>query len=257
MSPEVRGIAYSNAVVRVKQGGNVIYEQNVPPGEFNISNMTALGYGGNLDVTVTESNGVIRTFQIPYSSIPQLLRKGYFRYSVATGEVRRIGLASTPTLFESTLQYGLSNSITAYGGLQTTSDKNYSALNGGMAVNTILGAISAGVTYSAVPAAFKTEKERSLKNNSRLKLSYSKLISETHTNFNVASYYLTGDNFYTLDEALQTSARQLISNDWRMERYRNRLEIAVTQDIPENWGQIAISGWWEKNNESVQNSVSR
>ncbi|MCX8958285.1 fimbrial biogenesis outer membrane usher protein [Erwinia psidii] len=253
-APEIRGIAYSNAVVTVKQGGNVIYEQNVPPGEFNISQMASLGYGGNLEVTVTESDGVIRTFQVPYSSIPQLLRKGYFRYSVATGEVRRVGISSTPSMFESTLQYGLNNNITAYGGLQATSDKSYSALNGGVAINTFLGAMSAGVTYSVVPANLKTEKESSLKNNSQLKLSYSKLISDTHTNFNIASYYMAGDNFYTLDEALQTSARQSISDDWHLDRYRNRLEIAVTQDLPENWGQMAISGWWEKNNNTGKNN---
>lgn len=254
-APEVRGIANSNAIVTIRQNGNVIYEQNVPPGEFKISNIAALGYGGNLDVMVTESNGVVRTFQIPYSSIPQLLRKGYFRYSVAAGKVRRAGIDTLPSLLESTLQYGLSNNITLYGGLQSVFDKSYNALNTGLAFNTPYGALSTDITHSLLPEKYKNEKRDSLLDSSRLKVGYSKLLNQTKTNFNIASYYIAGENFYSLDEILR--ARSTPSNKvWNdTDRYRNKFELVITQDLIDDWGQLALSGWWEKNNKNSGNNT--
>ncbi|KKF36280.1 hypothetical protein SY86_13885 [Erwinia tracheiphila] len=254
-APEVRGIAYSNAIVTIRQNGNVIYEKNVTPGEFNISNLAALGYGGNLDVTVIESNGVVRTFQIPYSSIPQLLRKGYFKYSVATGEARRLTQVTSQSLLESTLQYGLTDNITLYGGLQTTFEKNYNAVNGGTAFNTPLGAISTDITHAFVPQELKIGSGNSLVDSSRLKLSYSKLVSQTNTHFNIASYYMAGNNFYSFDELMRARSRQYDHREGHIERYRNKFEMAITQDLPDEWGQMALSGWWEKNNNTHRNNT--
>ncbi|WP_415915772.1 fimbria/pilus outer membrane usher protein, partial [Serratia marcescens] len=35
-SPIVRGVAQSNALVKVLQNGNLIYQENVPPGAFTL-----------------------------------------------------------------------------------------------------------------------------------------------------------------------------------------------------------------------------
>ncbi|WP_268605477.1 fimbria/pilus outer membrane usher protein, partial [Escherichia coli] len=38
-SPIVRGVAQSNALVKVLQNGNLIYQENVPPGAFTLDNI--------------------------------------------------------------------------------------------------------------------------------------------------------------------------------------------------------------------------
>lgn len=47
-APTIRGIANSNALVHVSQGGNIIYETNVAPGPFVINDLHPTGYGGQL-----------------------------------------------------------------------------------------------------------------------------------------------------------------------------------------------------------------
>lgn len=247
-APEIRGIANSNAIVTVRQNNNVLFEQNVPPGEFNINNLIALGYGGDLDVTVTESSGRVRTFSVPYSSIPQLLRKGYFKYSVAGGHIRQFGLETAPSMLESTLQYGVSNDITLYGGMQTTGENTYSALVSGLAINTRAGALSADVTWSSVPQSISGMNSHNWVDNSRLKLNYAKLVKQTGTNFNIASYYLAGENFFTLNEALLAKQAQGV---WLPERFRNRYEFMVSQILPPGFGEVSMSGWWEKNSRNA------
>ncbi|MCT6957964.1 fimbria/pilus outer membrane usher protein, partial [Salmonella enterica] len=75
-APTVRGVAETNAKVTVRQNGVVLYETTVAPGPFTISDLYATGYGGDLAVTVTEADGRVRSFAVPYASVPQLLRPG-------------------------------------------------------------------------------------------------------------------------------------------------------------------------------------
>ena len=57
-TPMVRGIAETNAKVQVTQRGQTLYETTVPPGPFELSDIGAMGYGGDLQVTVTEADGL-------------------------------------------------------------------------------------------------------------------------------------------------------------------------------------------------------
>ncbi|XLM21608.1 fimbria/pilus outer membrane usher protein, partial [Chromobacterium piscinae] len=59
-APVVRGVAETNAKVSVRQNGNVIYENVVPPGEFSIDDLYNTGFSGDLEVTVTEADGRVR-----------------------------------------------------------------------------------------------------------------------------------------------------------------------------------------------------
>lgn len=73
-APVIRGTANSNAKVSVVQSGNKIYETSVPPGPFEINDLSTTGYGNDLIVTVEESDGSKRTFTVPFSSVTQMLR---------------------------------------------------------------------------------------------------------------------------------------------------------------------------------------
>lgn len=248
-APQIRGIANSNAVITIKQNNNTIYEKNIPPGEFNITDLNMPGYGGDLDVTIRESNGEIKRFSVPYSSLPQLVRKGRFIWSFASGKVRRYGYPDAPEMLESTLRYGLTNNFTLYGGGQVTFDNSYLGISSGAAFNTPLGAVSVEVYQSDIR---DEAKKRSLKDKTRIKVSLAKQLSETKTFLNVSGYHHTGDSYYTLNDFL--TLQQVGKNRQReINRYRNRLEVSLNQSLAAEWGELSLTGSWEKNNDNPVN----
>ncbi|EOC3495394.1 fimbria/pilus outer membrane usher protein, partial [Shigella sonnei] len=51
-TPRVQGIAQSNALVTIEQNGFVVYQKEVPPGPFAITDLQLAGGGADLDVSV-------------------------------------------------------------------------------------------------------------------------------------------------------------------------------------------------------------
>ncbi|WP_411704109.1 fimbria/pilus outer membrane usher protein, partial [Edaphovirga cremea] len=111
-APTVRGIARTNARVSIRQNGRVINEVNVPPGAFEINDLYPTGYGGTLDVTVTEADGSIQNFSVPFASVANLLRPGSHRYNLVAGKLRDNNLSKDYALYQATYQRGMSNLIT-------------------------------------------------------------------------------------------------------------------------------------------------
>ena len=110
-APVVRGIAQTNARVVITQNGNTILETTVAPGTFEINDLYATGYGGDLSVTVHEADGSQNTFTVPYASVVQLLRPGVWRYSATAGEVQHPSLTGTERFTQATVQRGFNNMI--------------------------------------------------------------------------------------------------------------------------------------------------
>ncbi|KVX88164.1 hypothetical protein WL08_30590 [Burkholderia ubonensis] len=90
-APVVRGVAQSNAPVDVQQNDYVIYQRTVPPAPFEIRGLNPTGYGGDLQVAVTEADGGKHAFVVSYASFPQLLRPDASRMSLQSHERRRVG----------------------------------------------------------------------------------------------------------------------------------------------------------------------
>lgn len=263
-APVVRGIANSNATVTIKQAGNTIYEKMVPPGEFAISDLYATGYNGDLEVTVKETDGKETTFTVPFASIPQLLREGYTRYSVTSGELRNTLLEEDPFLMEGTLQYGLLNNLTGYIGAQSAFDGDYSSLMTGIAINTQLGALGLDVTRSFIhmdqqPVMGDCNSFCDMS----LRISLAKNISQTGTNFSLMGYRYSSKGYYSLNDAIDLKrAIESGESSYLPQRYRERLEANISQTLPEGWGSFYLSGfvgnyWNQKNghNESANVSV--
>lgn len=85
-SPEVVGIAKSNAKVVISQQGRVIYETQVASGPFRIQDISS-AVTGTLDVRVEEQDGSVQTFQVNTANIPYLSRPGSVRYKFNSGKV--------------------------------------------------------------------------------------------------------------------------------------------------------------------------
>jgi len=262
-APDIRGIARTNARVTVRQGGQVLYETTVTPGEFLINDLYPTGYGGNLDVTVRESDGTEQTFSVPYASVAQLLRPGASRYAITGGEVRSDNLRDKPALYQATYQLGLTNHITGYGGLQLSQD--YYALQLGTAFGTPIGAMAFDVTQARTHLQNATDEHgrheagNSLSGQS-YQVSYSKLISETNSNLSLAAYRFSTDGYMDFMTAMQTrdAVAQGYSPDsiWRA---KNRMTVTAGQGLPDNWGQLYVSGslqnYWNKDGTEKQYQI--
>jgi outer membrane usher protein len=193
-APMVRGVADTNARVTIRQNGVQIYQTTVAPGPFTINDLYPTGYGGSLDVTVTEADGRSRTFSVPYASVVQLLRPGTTRFDFAVGQLRNQALLHKPAAMQATAQHGFNNLLTGYAGLEGA--PGYAAVLLGSALNTRYGAFAFDVTAArARIPGFSTQSGRSMR------LSYSKILPQTNTSLSVAAYRYSTRGYLSLTDA--------------------------------------------------------
>ncbi|PLV61037.1 fimbria/pilus outer membrane usher protein [Erwinia sp. B116] len=233
-APVVRGIARSNAKVTIRQNGFVIYENYVSPGAFEITDMYPTGGSGDLNVTITESDGSEQHQVIPFASLPVLQREGRLKYGITSGVYRTYdnGVEQTP-LTQATAIYGLPKGFTLYGGGQFSSHYKSLALGVGKNLGDF-GAVSADVTH-----AWSTMKDQTPENGQSWRMRYSKNFAETGTNFTIAGYRYATEGFWGLQEVLDT---------WRdtgysplSERRRNRAELTMSQQLGDTAGSVSLS----------------
>lgn len=266
-APVLRGVANSNAKVTVTQSGNTIYETSVPPGPFEITDLSTTGYGSDLFVTVEEADGSKRSFSVAYSSVAQMLRPGYSRWDVGVGELRDDSLRSKPTVGYATGYYGLSNTFTGYTGLEYTDTQFYAALVG-IAMNTRIGAMAFDVTHSDA----QIDGLRNLKGES-YRISYSKLMEETNTSFNVAAYRFSTSDYLSLSDAAslnnEIKYRDKARNPGQQnsdvydtfQRMKNQIQVNISQPLKiaeRDLGSLYLNttwqDYWNKGGSSAQYS---
>jgi outer membrane usher protein len=217
-APVVRGIARTTARVAVRQGGNLLLETTVAPGAFVIDDLYATGYGGNLDVTVYEDDGTEQNYVVPYASVNQLLRPGTARYAATAGRLRSPYLDQAQFFLQGELQYGLSNRLTTYGGLQVA--EGYLSLVGGMAFATPIGAMAVDLSHATATIGNGKHEGQSLR------LSYSKQLLAQGTNFSLAAYRFSTRGY--LDFA--TAALHLDAGGCLYDCFRPQSRLAVNID---------------------------
>ena len=125
--PVIRGIARSNARVRILQNKVVFLEQNVPPGPFELTEVNPPATLGNLEVIVTEADGSQQTFTEPYSLGAGKLNPGSFRYSMSVGNYRANTANVNPApVLQGYLRYGLNKWLSP--GVEVLLSPNYTNL---------------------------------------------------------------------------------------------------------------------------------
>ncbi len=234
-APVIRGIARTNARVTISQAGNVLLETTVAPGAFVIDDLYSTGYGGDLSVIVHEADGTEQSFIVPYASVSQLLRPGTSRYSLTLGETRDNYIDKQAKVLQGTLQYGLNNTFTGYGGMQ--SSEGYMAVLTGLAFGTPIGALALDVTHAQTDLAAGASKGQSMR------VSYSKNIISTGSNFSVAAYRFSTSGYLDFSNAVQmldAERNGYDSSQWG--RPRSRLSVTADQDLG-RWGHFAVSGF--------------
>ncbi|MNZ33940.1 Outer membrane usher protein HtrE precursor [compost metagenome] len=243
-APIVRGMAETNAKVEVRQNGYLIYETTVAPGAFEIDDLYATGYGGDLDVTVTEADGRQRTFSVPYASVPRLLREGTWRYSATAGQVRNDLLETdAPYFVEGTYQHGINNWLTGYGGVQASDEGFYRSFLLGSAFNTPVGALSLDLTHA--DTRFSQDGGRWTGRSARV--TYSKSIPATNTDFALAAYRYSSREYLNLwdatamDDRIKSRALSVTTLD-DTTTPRSRFQVTLNQRLGERAGSLYLSG---------------
>nr|WP_225614591.1 fimbria/pilus outer membrane usher protein [Pantoea sp. PNT02] len=254
-APVVRGIARSNAQVTVQQNGAVIYQTTVAPGAFEIRDLYPTASSGNLDVTVRETDGSETKFVQPFSAVPGMQRDGRLRYAITGGKYRSWSDdVREPNFLQGTLQYGLTNSTTLYGGAIGSTDYKSGMIGFGQGLGT-LGSVSLDVTHANTQ--FDNGPTRS---GQSYRAQYAKDILQSGTSFVLAGYRYSTSGFYDFTEANELLLRGTSLNDddeldyWRRtHNKRSRMQAQVTQRMGD-YGSLSLTAyqqdyWGESGNE--------
>ncbi len=246
-APVIRGVANTNAKVTVTQSGYKIYEATVPPGPFEINDLSPSGYGSDLIVTIEEADGSKRTFSQPFSSVMQMQKPGVGRWDFSAGEVNDDDIHDKPYLAQGTYYYGLNNYLTAYSGIQGTNNHYLAGLIG-VGLNTPFGALALDVTHSRTEIPDdKTYKGQSYR------LTWNKLIEPTNTSFNVAAYRYSTQDYLGLNDALQLIDDAKYNDDDQRDtmdnyaRMKNQITLSISQPLQDgetDYGSFYLSGSW-------------
>ncbi|HEL2980203.1 TPA: fimbrial biogenesis outer membrane usher protein [Stenotrophomonas maltophilia] len=220
-APVVRGIAEGNAVVRIRQNGNIIHETTVAPGPFVIEDLYPTHFGGDLEVTVTEPDGREQRFNVNFSAVPQALRPGASRFSGTVGQLRDTSDRWDELRFaEATYARGISNRLTVLGGAQLGED--YRSLLAGAAVNTPVGAFGADITHSRAQPLHAGP----VSGNS-FRINYQRYVARSGTNVGLAAYRYSTRGYLSLGDFARVR-----SDDWGYtSRARQRYQMNFSQKL--------------------------
>ncbi|MFJ3458583.1 outer membrane usher protein [Scandinavium goeteborgense] len=194
-APEIVGVAKTNAKVTVKQQGRVIYETQVASGPFRIQDLND-AVSGKLDVTVTEQDGSVSTFQVDTASIPYLSRPGSIRFKASAGKPDDSKHHSEGPVFGTgEFSWGINNGWSLYGGLLGSGDYNEGSVGVGRDL-LFLGALSFDVTRSNAVLDDGTHSGNSYR------LSYSKRFDDYDSQITFAGYRFSEKEFMSMDNYL-------------------------------------------------------
>ncbi len=251
-APVVRGIANSNARVRILQSANVIYETTVPSGPFEISDIYPNGFGGDLTVEVTEADGRVLVSRVPYAATVNSLREGGIRYQLTIGQYRDRQLSEKPTFVQGGLTYGFNNLLTGYGGF--IGSANYRAAVAGAAVNTHLGAFGLDVTGANADLG-----SRESTTGHSIRLGYSNYVDATKTNVLIAAYRYSTRGYREFGEAMAFRQWQGTGGYTDLHARRNRLQANVSQQLAPGYGSVYMTGsvedYWKKSGRGTEASA--
>lgn len=249
--PVLRGVAETNAKVTVMQHGQKVYETIVPPGEFELNDIGAMGYGGDLQLIVTEADGRQRIQSVPFSAPPMLLHEGVTRINASVGELNDDSIQGSPKIIQSVLQYGLKNNYTLYGGGQA--GEHYLAIAIGNAINTMIGGFSLDLTHAK--SELRNNKDSS---GNSFNIGYTKYVQQTSTNMTLAAYRYSSRGYYSFRDASITryGSKGEEGADYRT---KQRLTASASQSL---WNNSSLSlsaslyNYWDDRKPTKQYSIS-
>lgn len=236
-SPTIKGIADSRSKITIRQNNNILYQEYINPGPYNIENLNSVGTSGDYEVELTSDQGVVTKYTVPYSSLPNLLRHKRYNYSLAVGQLD-ISQQDKSKFVQGTFGYGLPLDTTIYTGYQIA--RNYVAF--GLGLGKDIGNLGA-LSFDSIQAKAKIREKDYVGNSFRIL--YAKSFSDSGTNFQLAGYRYSTSNYYTFSEANYQNSINSSANDYYgygiNGQKKNSYQINVSQSLAD-YGQLYIWG---------------
>lgn len=237
--PVIKGIALTQATVEVRQSGTLIYQQDVPAGAFEISDVVPGRTSGDLEVTIRESSGEVRTFIQPYATQPKMVREGQLRYSLNAGTYDATDSTDDNLFLLGEILYGVSNLSTIFGGVLVSN--NYQSLASGIGLNMgRLGGISIELDLSKKRVAINNDNGAGY----ATKINYAKYLDVTGTSLN-ASLTESLDPKYASYTDYQT--RNISDNELRSQpiNIRRQWQLSANQSFGK-FGSLSLNYYAQK-----------
>lgn len=148
-TPVVKGVARTQATVEVRQNGYLIYQKEVSPGPFWISDAPANASGGTLDVSIIESDGERSSTSLSYSSPALHINTGNLNYDVSIGKLNPSNNnIEKMSISQASIMYGLPWDISVYSGAQLSEEYKSIASGVGASIG-YFGGISSDIISSS------------------------------------------------------------------------------------------------------------
>ncbi|MGG5288772.1 fimbria/pilus outer membrane usher protein [Pseudomonas shirazensis] len=227
-APVVRGVANSTALLSIRQRGVLLHESTVPPGPFEIDDLYASGVNQDLQVTLREADGSVRSFIMPYQAAPLALRPGAHRFEL-NGGVWRDGQGDTgPAFVQGSWQQGLDNQLSVHGGGWLSDDYLASAL--GAAINSQFGAFGLTAYLSR-----STPRPGQALQGQALRLSWRHRLEYSATDLGLSLTQTDSPGYQTFNDFAFARA------DGRSDQARWRASASLNQDLGPGGGRLNLS----------------
>lgn len=197
-SPWIRGIAKGNAEVVLRQNGTVIYQTFVAPGPFILRDVYPPGTEGDIELTITESDGTETIRTMPYAAMPNLTHRDVLNYQLLAGRYKPwLGSElEEPAFYQATLTYGITQNISVFGGGMMSSV--YRSWGGGIGFSLgAWGALSQDYREAEATDPRRTEEDR----GGVYRLRYAKAFLKTGTSLSLQAQYYPPNQRYRSFEA--------------------------------------------------------
>ena len=226
-SPVVSGVANSTALLSIRQRGVLVHESTVAPGPFEIDDLYASGLNDDLEVTLREADGDVRTFFVPSQAAPLALRPGSKRFEFGAG-VWRDELGQTgPGHLQGSWQQGLNNHLSLHGGGWLATDYLASAM--GVAINSGFGAVGLTGYHSRVSL------DRDVAGQA-WRISWRHRLAAWGTD--VGATLMQSEGYYRFDDFAQANQGQSLVSA------RRRVGLTLNQPLGSQGGRLALTAGW-------------
>ncbi|HAV1476382.1 fimbria/pilus outer membrane usher protein [Enterobacter hormaechei] len=235
-NPVIRGVATSTSRIIVKQNNTIIWEGDVPAGQFELNDITPL-YVGDMHIEIRGEDGSVRQFNQTSASVPVLQHKGRLNYSLSAGRYRSETNFnhSGPSFVKASGAYGSNNDLTFYGGVLAAD--NYRSIMGGIGkYHDKYGAFSVDVSHSST--SFHSSDINHQSKGLSVGAIWSRGIDTTQTNLNVNGRWYSSDGFHSFNDVQLLNNREYIWKNNASQQYK--LKANISQPLPE-FGTLTLA----------------
>ncbi|WP_288383217.1 thin pilus assembly outer membrane usher AcuC [uncultured Acinetobacter sp.] len=255
-APVIENVANTNALVRVFQNGQKIYEKTVPAGPFRITDLTSFASGA-MTLEITENGGEKKTYIVPVQNNINLLKPGQKTFSLSLGNYKTVEKLTNDHVLQGSYNYGLNNYFTLLSGVNISQDYQGELLGAGL--NTIFGGIS--IKANASQANWKNHDY----NGQKISLDYSLYLPTYKINFYAnaqtqTEHYLTISNLLSYKNYNYLNTDEL-NNLFITADLKNQINFSLSKSFDNpKIGTLSVgfltSDYWNSVNNRYQYNLS-